>query len=67
MSLANTRLLTIAEVAEKLRVSRRTVRHWLQTGRLTGLKIGGQWRVKLDVLEEFIRQAEQVNKPNKNI
>jgi excisionase family DNA binding protein len=37
--------LTPKEVAEKLRVSEKTVLKWLNSGYLKGLKIGGVWRI----------------------
>lgn len=52
------RLLTVQEVADRLRLSARTVRLWLQTGRLKGLRVGGRWRVRESDLMEFLREAE---------
>ena len=48
-------LLTPQEVAEKLKVPRKTVYTWLNQGKLKGHKIGDLWRVKESDLEEFIR------------
>lgn len=56
------RLLTVQEVAERLRLSTRTVRLWLQTGRLKGLRVGGRWRVRDSDLMEFLREAEEAGK-----
>lgn len=53
------RLLTVREVAEYLRLSPRTVRLWLQTGKLRGLRVGGRWRVRESDLVEFLRAAEE--------
>jgi excisionase family DNA binding protein len=36
------RLLTIAEVAERLRVNEETVRRWVRAGRLTAVMPGGR-------------------------
>ena len=52
------KLLTIEEVAEVFGLSPKTVRHWLWTGKLKGIKIGGSWRVRPEALEEFIFEAE---------
>ena len=38
---AGDRLLTVPEVAERLRVNRETVRRWLRQGRLRGTLMGG--------------------------
>lgn len=45
--------LTPEEVAEKLRVSQRTVYEWLRNGRLRGLQVGRWWRIRPADLEEF--------------
>lgn len=56
------RLLTVQEVAERLRLSARTVRLWLQTGKLRGLRVGGRWRVRESELHAFLRAAEEAAK-----
>lgn len=48
-------LLTIAEVAAYLKLSRRTAWRWCKSGRLPAFKVGHQWRVAQRDLEEFIR------------
>lgn len=56
--------LTIPEVASRLAVSERTVRHWLQRGILAGYKFGGwrgEWRIDKADLERFI--ADSRNRP----
>jgi excisionase family DNA binding protein len=50
------RLFTIDEAAERLRVSRRTIREWLRVGTLRGVKVGERWRVQESVIESFIRE-----------
>ena len=43
------RLLTVAEVAERLRIHRDTVRRWLRAGHLHGALMGGRsggYRIK---------------------
>lgn len=43
------------EIATKLKVHDDTVRRWLRTGELRGIKIGKrQWRVKKEDLEEYL-------------
>ncbi len=49
-------LLTIAEVATYLKVSRRTAWRWCKSGRLPAGKIGHQWRVTRSDLENFVHQ-----------
>ena len=51
------KLLTVSEVAERLKVERRTVIRWVLEGRLRGFKLGGGrfWRVRERDLKKFIR------------
>jgi excisionase family DNA binding protein len=51
--------LTVNEIAEELRVKPRTVRQWLDSGALHGIKAGRQWRVRPENLEAFIEQSAQ--------
>lgn len=48
-------LFTPEEVAARLNVEPRTVRDWLRTGKLKGLKAGRQWRVDETALVEFLQ------------
>ena len=48
-------VLTAEEVAEWLRLSRRTVVRLLETGRLRGTKAGRQWRIERRAVEAFLR------------
>ena len=54
------RLLTVAEVAERLRTHPETVRRWMREGRLRGVRLGGPklgWRVAEAELERFLTDA----------
>lgn len=54
--------LTIKEVAERLRVSERSVRRWLLASELKGFRLGDRagWRVREEDLEAFVaRLMEQ--------
>jgi excisionase family DNA binding protein len=55
------------EVAEKLRVTRRTVYSWLATGRLLGLRAGRGWRVPSENLETFLRNGGLAHAPGKTL
>ncbi|MBZ5618407.1 MAG: helix-turn-helix domain-containing protein [Acidobacteriia bacterium] len=58
-------LYTPEEVAEKLRVSRRAVYQWLNSGRLNGLKAGQYWRVTEEALTQFLqRHKHPANEPH---
>ena len=56
-------MLTVAEVADRLRLNPETVRVWLRSGRLKGTRIGGKragWRIpstEVDRLES-VDEAE---------
>jgi len=54
------KLLTTQEVASMLKVHPGTVSRWLHQGHLRGIKIGpgGLWRVRSDVLQNFILQNQ---------
>lgn len=49
-------LLTPEEAAERLAVSPKTVRDWLRSGELKGVKVGRLWRIRPTDLEAFIRE-----------
>ena len=47
---------TLAEVAERLKVSRRTVYRWIQAGDLPAYKLGQEWRIQGADLEKFLEE-----------
>ena len=50
-------MLTVKEVAQRARVSEKTVRRWLQTGKLRGRMLGGTkigYRIAESDLERFL-------------
>lgn len=52
------RTFPITVAARILGVSKRTVRHWIATGRLPGWHDGysGTWQVPIEALEELLQQ-----------
>lgn len=56
----NEQLLTIAEVATYLKLSRRTAWRWCKSGRLRAFKVGHQWRVAQQDLEDFVRRNGKI-------
>jgi excisionase family DNA binding protein len=50
-------VLTIEEAAEELKVQPKTVREWLRTGRLEGIKAGRLWRIRREEWERFIKAS----------
>lgn len=53
----------LEEVADILRVSRRTLSTYIKKGKLHAFKIGPGWRVSKENLVKFI---DELHKPNKN-
>lgn len=51
-------LYTPQEVAEKLKVPRKTVYAWLQQGKLKGVKAGDLWRVTQSALDKFLESPD---------
>jgi CTP synthase len=53
-------LLTLEDVADRLKVSVSTVRRWVKSNELRSIKIGnrGQYRISLGDLEEFLAEQE---------
>jgi excisionase family DNA binding protein len=59
-------LLTVREVAERLRSSPETVRRWLRQGKLRGFRPGGTklgYRVSEQELQRFLRVAGERDTP----
>src|SRR6266850_3126984 len=50
-------LLTAEQAAATLQLSPKTIKGWLRAGKLTGCKIGRQWRVREVDLEAFIQAS----------
>lgn len=52
-------LLTVDEVAARLKLTPYTIREWLRAGRIRGIRIGSRragWRVAESEVERFIRE-----------
>lgn len=47
-------LLTVEEVAKRLKLNEWTVREWLKAGKIKGGKLGDTWRVQECDLQAFI-------------
>jgi excisionase family DNA binding protein len=54
-----TELLAVADVAGMLGVKDSTVYRWCSEGKLPCLKIGYHWRIRREVLEDFLKQSER--------
>lgn len=58
--MAGDELLTVAEVAQRLKLSQETVRRWLRAGRLRGVKFSdsGGYRVRASELERLLSSSQ---------
>ena len=56
-------LLTIEEVAGRLKVREKTVRDWIGRGELDAYRIGKEWRVRRDHLEQHIEARRVGSQP----
>jgi excisionase family DNA binding protein len=67
--MADDPLLTVQEVAARLRLRPETVRRWLRTGRLAGISLGSDhagWRVRESALAEFLA-PKQLELPDEDV
>lgn len=48
-------LLTVEEAAAKLKLAPKTLRDWLRTGKLPGVKLGKRWLIREQDLEAAIQ------------
>src|ERR687894_934810 len=56
-----TELLAATDVAELVGVKETTVYKWCKEGRLPCLKVGKHWRIRREVLEDFLKQHERAD------
>ena len=57
-------LLSADDVAKYLGVGSATVYRWCREGRLRCIKLGKHWRIRREVLEDFLRQHERPATPS---
>lgn len=57
-----TELLTTDQVAERLKVTKKTALKYIHNGELQAAKIGGGWRIKEEDLNEFIEERKASTK-----
>lgn len=62
----NKEMLTVEEVADYLRTTPNTVYRWLRAGKLSGVKIGKEWRIKQEMLISFLDNEKQVGAKSNN-
>ena len=47
-------LMTLEELAEYLRVKKRTVYDWVKKGKVPAIKTVGQWRFKKEIIDAWL-------------
>jgi excisionase family DNA binding protein len=52
-------LLTVEEVAQLLKVHENTVRIWLRSSQLAGIRLGREWRITRADLDRFLADRRQ--------
>ena len=60
-SLDDLDMISIQEMADRFHISKQTLQHLLKTGRLRGIKIGRQWRVRLKDALAFVEGHEDAD------
>ncbi|MCL4853805.1 MAG: helix-turn-helix domain-containing protein [Bryobacteraceae bacterium] len=51
---------TVEEIAERIKVSQRSVYEWLRSGRLRGVRAGQFWRVSEPDLIQFLESSGEI-------
>ena len=57
-NLDDIRLLTLTEAADILQISTRTLQRMIRSGKIPALKVGGQWRVRGELLRQWVENCE---------
>ena len=52
------RLLTLAEAASILKISKRTLHRMIQQKQIPAFKVGGQWRLLESRFQEWVQEEE---------
>ncbi len=53
--------MTITELADYLKVTRRTIYDWLKNKKIPAVKLVGQWRFKKDKIDEWLDSQIEIN------
>ena len=54
MNMVDNALMTLEELAEYLRVKKRTVYDWVKKGKIPAIKTVGQWRFKKEAIDAWL-------------
>lgn len=52
-------LMTIDEIADYLKVKKRTVYDWVKKGKIPAIKTVGQWRFKREKIDQWLEAQNQ--------
>ena len=55
----NSGLMTIEDLADYLKVTRRTIYDWLKHNKIPAVKLVGQWRFKKDKIDAWLENQSQ--------
>ncbi len=54
-----TTLMTIEDLADYLKVSRRTIYEWLRHNKIPAVKLVGQWRFRKEKIDDWVEHQSQ--------
>lgn len=57
--MVDSNLMTIEDLADYLKVTRRTIYDWLKHNKIPALKLVGQWRFKKDKIDDWLEHQSQ--------
>ncbi len=57
--MVNSGLMTIDDLADYLKVTRRTIYEWLRHNKIPALKLVGQWRFKKEKIDEWLDEQSK--------
>ena len=57
--MSDLRIYTLKEVADILKVTRRSIYNYIKEGKLKAVKIGREWRVTEDALKAFLNKGTE--------
>lgn len=58
-AMINSGLMTIDDLAEYLRVTRRTIYGWVKQNKIPALKLVGQWRFRKDKIDAWLEDKSK--------
>lgn len=61
MATVETSLLTVAEVADELRISTNSAYKWIREGRLPAILLGKEWRIRRRDLDAWLSARESTS------